>query len=408
MALINNLRTWFGGNATGQRTGEQLNTPGLYDIESAKTVTEDTALQLSAVWACCRLLAETVSSLPINVMEKVGDDWKPAKNFWLSRLLESPNKLMTSQEYRETQMLNLTLHGNAYAEIVTHAGGQKSLVPLAAQQTRVELIGGEPVYFYTTDAEIRAIHHSKIQHIKLFGNGVMGMSPLSYARNSIGLASAAEEYGHNFYTKGGRPSAILTIDSVLKKEQREAIQARMSNSMMTSGKAGSLMILEAGFKYNPIQMNPDDLQMIQTRRFQLEDIARFFGVPSFLINDTEKTTTWGSGIEQMMIGFYQLGIRPYLSRWEQSIAKNLMTPAERLKYKVEFDFSDLLRGDMKGRGEYLTKLTNNTILTPNEARKKEGLKPLPGGDQLLAQVNLMPLDKLGQEIKEENNNEKLV
>lgn len=400
------LRSWFGGNATNQRTGEQLNTPSQYTTESAKPVTEDTALQVSAVWACIRLLSETVASLPIKVMRKEGDSWVEEEDHWLAQLLESPNGFMTSQEYRETQMLNLCLHGNAYAEIIEGAGGVKSLKPLAASQMRVDMVDGEPVYTFTTDKETRVMSYRRIHHIKLFGNGVMGMSPLSYARNTIGLASAAEEYGHNFYTKGGRPSGVLTVDQLLTKEQRAAINERMQSSVLTSGKSGSLMVLEAGFKYQQVQMNPDDLQMIQTRRFQLEDIARFFGVPSFLINDTEKTTTWGSGIEQMMIGFHQLNLNPYLTRWEQSIKKNLLSPAERRKYKVQFDFSELLRGDSKGRAEYLSKMTQNGLMTRNEARKLEGLSPVDGGDKLTAQVNLTTLDKIGEEVETNKFGEK--
>lgn len=390
------IRSWFGGNATSKHDGEQLNTPSNYDIESAKPVTEDTALQISAVWACAKLLSETIASLPINVLEKKNGKWVDAPDFWLTQLLNSPNKYQTSQEYRETQMLNLVFYGNCYAQIVKHPGGFKSLVPMPANQVRVDMVGGDLVYYYTTDTQTIVLHHSNVQHIKLFGNGLVGLSPLAYARNTIGLAGAAEEYGHNFYTKGGRPSGVLTVDSILTPAQREVINARMKSSVLTSGKAGSLMVLEAGFKYQQIQMNPDDLQMIETRRFQLEDIARFFGVPSFLINDTEKTTTWGSGIEQMMIGFYQLTIRPYLSRWEKSIEKNLLTAAERNRYKVEFDFSDLLRGDSKGRAEYLSKMVQNGLMTRNEAREIEGYEPKDGADDLTAQVNLMPLDKLGQ------------
>jgi HK97 family phage portal protein len=157
-----------------------------------------------------------------------------------------------------------------------------------------------------------------------------------------------------------------------------------------------MMLLEAGMKYDAIQMNPNDLQMIETRRFQVEDIARFFGVPSFLINDTASTTSWGSGIEQMMRGFYSLTLKPYLNRWEQGLERKLLTTVERKKYEIEFDFDDLLRGDSQGRADYISKMVQNGILTRNEAREKEKLKKITGADALTAQSNLMPLDKLGQ------------
>mgnify|MGYP000259229976 CR=1 FL=1 len=396
MSLFANMRSWFGGNATRQRVGEQVKQPDRYS-PSARQVTEDSALQVSAVWACTRLIAETIGSLPLNIFQLTEDGREKAQDITLvSVLTRQPNARMTSQEWRETMALNLVLHGNAYAVIDKNSRGQViSLWPLPAEQVRIEIPeDGEPIYYYEHDKGISVYADASILHIKLFGNGLIGLSPLAYARNTIGLAAAAEDYSHHFYINGGKPSGVLTMDQILNKDQREKIRANFKDMFEGSENSHRMMLLEAGAKYQQIQMNPDDLQMIQTRRFQLEDIARFFGVPSFLINDTEKTTTWGSGIEQMMIGFYQLNMRPYLTRFEQSMAKKLLTPEQRRTYIIEFNFEGLLRADSKGRSEYYSTMVNNGMMTRNEIRKRENLPRVEGGDDLTAQMNLAPLDQL--------------
>lgn len=396
MSLFTNLRSWFGGNATRQRIGEQVKIPDRYS-ESAKQITEDSALQISTVWACTRLIAETIGSLPLNVYEKKESGRDKVEDSTLVRVLtQQPNARMTSQEFRETMALNLVLHGNAYAVIDRNAIGQViSLWPLPSEQVRIEIDEfGTPLYYYEHDKGLSVYSDASILHIKLFGNGLIGLSPLAYARNTIGLASAAEDYSHRFYINGGKPSGVLTMDQVLSKEQRATIRSHFKDMFEGTENSHRMMLLEAGAKYQQIQMNPDDLQMIETRRFQLEDIARFFGVPSFLINDTEKTTTWGSGIEQMMIGFYQLNLRPYLSRFEQSMAKKLLTPQERKRLTIEFNFEGLLRADSQGRANYYSTMVNNGLMTRNEVRKRENLPEKEGADDLTAQTALAPVETL--------------
>lgn len=396
MSLFANMRSWFGGNATRQRIGEQVKIPDRYS-QSAKQITEDSALQVSAVWACTRLLAETIGSLPLHIYQSTDSGREKAEDSTLVTVLtKQPNARMTSQEWREAMALNLVLHGNAYAVIDRNSLGHViSLWPLPAEQIRIEIPeDGEPIYYYEHDKGISVYADESILHVKLFGNGLIGLSPLAYARNTIGLAAAAEEYSHRFYINGGKPSGVLTMDQILSTDQRAKIRANFKDLFEGSENSHRMMLLEAGAKYQQIQMNPDDLQMLQTRRFQLEDIARFFGVPSFLINDTEKTTTWGSGIEQMMIGFYTLNLRPYLSRFEQSMTKKLLTPEQKRRYTIEFNFEGLLRGDSKGRAEYYSTMVNNGLMTRNEVRKRENLPLKDGADDLTAQMNLAPLDQL--------------
>jgi HK97 family phage portal protein len=400
MGLWSNFKSFFGGSATKNYRDRQSGTPSSTAIKTAKQVTEDIALQQSAVWASVKLLAESVSSLPIRVYEIMPDGGREiAKSHALHRLLtRRPNGYMTPQEFLENMMLNLVLHGNCYATIFRNSRGEPvSLNPVSAQQTTpVVLDDGSIVYEIQTEQGISIVAFENMVHIKLFGNGVVGLSPLAYGRVSMGLAVSAEEYSANFFINGGKPSGTLTLDRVLSPQQRAQIQANFRSLVEGSENSHRMMLLEAGMKYDAIQMNPNDLQMIETRRFQVEDIARFFGVPSFLINDTASTTSWGSGIEQMMRGFYSLTLKPYLNRWEQGLERKLLTTVERKKYEIEFDFDDLLRGDSQGRADYISKMVQNGILTRNEAREKEKLKKITGADALTAQSNLMPLDKLGQ------------
>jgi len=392
-----NLKFW-GRKATEKATGEQSSDPTAHGVSSPKAVTEESALQVSAVWACVRLLSETVASLPLNVFVDTPDGRKVVKDLPIYNLLhDKPNRYMTSVVFRETMMLNLILHGNAYAELQRNARGDVvGLNPLPARQVKTTLLDdGSQIYAYEQDRDVAVIAKENMLHIKLFGNGLIGLSPLAYARTSIGLAMGAEEYGSKFYQNGGKPGGVLTLDKVLTDEQRGLVRKHFSSLNSGNENAHRLMILEGGMKYEQVQINPQDMQMLETRRFQTEDIARFFGVPGFLINDTTKTTSWGSGIEQMMLGFYQLNLRPYLTRWEQELQHTLFNVADRRKYKIEFNFEGLLRGDTAGRSEYYSKMVGSPTMTINEARKRENLPPVVGGDQLISPLNMTTLSKLG-------------
>lgn len=400
MGLWSNFRNFFGGSATKNHNDRQSNFPASIAVKTAKVVTEDVALQQSAVWACVKLLAETIGSLPIHLYEVDENDSRTlATNHPIYRLINRrPNSYMTPQDFKETLMLNLALHGNCYALIARNARGVAiALNPIAAQQvTPILLDGGSIVYEVRTDNGVSIVAFENMLHLKLFGNGIIGLSPLAYGRVSMGISVAAEEYSSNFFINGGKPSGTLTLDRILNPQQRAEIKKNFVGMVEGSENSHRMMLLEAGMKYDAIQVNPNDMQMLETRRFQVEDIARFFGVPSFLINDTTSTTTWGSGLEQMMRGFYTLTLKPYMNRFEQGLERKLLTAPEGRKYEIEFDFDDLLRGDSQGRSDYYAKMVQNGIITRNEARKKEKLKRYEGADALTAQTNLAPLEKLGE------------
>lgn len=386
--------SWFGGS-TQRNVGIQTGSPATYEEPSAVTVTEETAMQVSAVWACVKLLSETVASLPVAVYRKTETGRVLDESFWFAQLMKrKPNRYQTRVEFFETLMLNLALHGNAYCKIAKSGGKIRSLMPLMSGQVEPELLDdGSVVYRYQSDGGMEVYAAESIWHIKLYGNGIVGKSPLAFGRNMIGIAQAAEKATTKVYTNGGKRSGVLSLDRLLTPEQREAVRANFSS--LTTGTSERLLVLENGMKFDPISMSPQDIELLSSRKFQIEEICRWFGVPSVLVNDTSGSTSWGSGIEQLVSGFYKLNLRPYLERIENSVACNLFTEKEANEYEFEFDFEGLLRSDFKSRLEAYRTAVAGTIMTPNEVRRIEGLPTVSGGDMLLSQINMAPIDQLG-------------
>lgn len=384
------------GDGTRRIAGIQYPGPGAYAAPAAVTVTEDSAMQISAVWACVRLLSETVASLPVHVYRKTPTGRELVPNHWFTQLLKRPNRYQTKVEFFETLMLNLSLHGNAYCKVERLAGRVRSIMPIMSAQTETRLLpDGSVVHIYTQDDNTLVMAGESIWHVKLYGNGIIGKSPLAFGRNMIGIASASEQAMTKIYQNGGKRSGVLSLDRLLNPEQRKAIRENFSS--LTTGDDSRLLVLEMGMKFDPISMSPQDIELLASRRFQIEEICRWFGVPSVLVNDTQGSTTWGSGIEQLVAGFYKLNLRPYLERLEASIEAHLWEPGESDEYEVEFDFEGLLRSDLKSRLEAYRTAIAGSILTPNEVRQLEGWTSMPGGDSLLSQVNMSPIERLGNQ-----------
>lgn len=395
MAFWKNMWGFVSGSS-GRQKGVQSPIPP-YPFSSPVAVTLDSALQLSSVWACVRLIAECVGSLDICVYkidpstgERVEDD-----EHYLSKLFSGKvNRWQTRQEFMETMTYQLVLMGNCYAMKQKDSKGNLiGLIPLMSQQMQVDLLDdGTVIYSYNEGTNVKVFSAESIWHNKLFGNGVIGLSPLAFARNSIGIGQAAEGSVTKIYKNGGKPSGVLTIDKILTEAQRK--QIKESFSELSEGNSDRLFVLEADMKYTQVSLSPLDIELLASRRFQIEDIARFFGVPSVLINDTSAGTTWGSGIQQIVQGFYKLNLRPYLERYESSMEVNLLTPAERASYEIEFDFDDLLQPEQSERIKSYKEAVTGGIMTPNEARLEEGWKPKTGGDSLLVQQQMWPLEKI--------------
>ena len=378
--------TWFGGAGNSRHAGYQDENPNGYPSDSAASVSFDSAMTLSAFWACTRVLTETLAAMPIKCYRRMPDgSRKEDRNYRLWRTLNyQPNRYQTRTEFFESLMLNLVTSGNAYMEKTS--GGY---VPLMSSQMQVQLLrSGEVQYEYTDfNSEKRIIPDSKIWHVKLFGNSIVGMSPLGYARQSIGVSLATENRVSKIAKNGGKVSGILTVDHVLNEKQREALRGNMKN--IAEGDTDTLKILEADMKFQQVALSPQDLQMLESRRFNVEDIARFMGVPSVLINDTASSTTWGSGIEQIINGFYKINMKPYLERVESSLKRHLIPMADWDTIDIEFDFDSLLRASKQDRMTAKSVAINSGQLTPNEARNDEGLEDKEGGDDIYLNGSLV-------------------
>lgn len=417
MSLFGSFSNWIMGGLR-RAVGVQYTTPSGYTEESAAPVTFDSAMQLSAVWACVKLLSETVSSLPLNIYRKTDDGRKIDDRHPLSILLAGKvNKWQNKIEFFETVMLNLITQGNAYCVIERHAGRIVGLVPIMSNQVEPMLLAdGSLVYNYANDNGVAVLAAQNIWHIKLMGSGTVGMSPLAYQRNTLGIAQAAESATGKIYRNGAKPSGVLSMDRVLTSAQRDQVRANFST--LSETKDDRLIVLEGGMKFDAISLSPLDIELLSSRKFQISEICRWYGVPSVMVNDNNGSTTWGSGIEQIMQGFYKLTLRPILEKFEASILVSLMDPSERARYEVEFDFDALLRADAKSRFESYRVAIASSVMTPNEARKQEHLPAKDGGDQLFMQGAMMPIELLGKQTTqaapatpqqgEENGNETTV
>ena len=396
MAFWQNIWTWLGGSGSSRNAGDQTSGPMGYATPSPVEVNEDSAMQLSAVWACVRLLSETVASLPVNVYRKTPKGRELAPDHWLSLLMaRKPNRYQTKVEFFETLMLNLALHGNAYAKITKVGGKIRSLLPLMASQIETKLLAdGSVVHLYHADGNVDVLSAESVWHVKLYGNGIVGKSPLAFGRNMFGIAQAAEQSVGKIYANGGKPSGVLSFDRLLTPAQRASVRENFAT--LTTGTDDRLLVIEQGMKFDAVSMSPQDIELLASRKHQIDEIARWFGVPSILINQNEGSTTLGSSTAEIISGFYKLNLRPYLERIEASVKTWLFTPEEANQYEFEFDFEGLLRSDLKSRLEGYRTAVAGTILTPNEVRRIEGWPRVEGGDVLLSQVNMTPIDKLGQ------------
>jgi len=398
MSIFTTVQGWFSGNANTQRDGTQLSSPSSTVHEDTPNVGVDGALQVSTVWACVNLLVETIASLPLMVYEtnKNGDRTLMRGSRLYEVLHRSPNRQHTSQEFWEQMILNFVLRGNAYA-IIERAptGDLMALWPLSSDQMNVVKVSdGSLIYRYYVNNETLIYLESDILHIRGPGNGVVGMSRLDYMRSSVGLAINSHNHTTKTFRKNARRPGILMSNDVLSPEQRVAVRDNFGD--IVSGKDSELYILEAQFKFEQLGMTSADLQLLETRQFSVQDLARWFGVPSVLINDTGETTALGSSVTQIIDAFHRLTLRPQLSRLEQALEKRVLSPKHIAKgVVIEFNLDALLRASLKDRMEIYSKGVQNGIYNRNEARRRENLAPYEGGEIYTAQSNLFPVAQLG-------------
>lgn len=398
--FFQSLRRIFGNvGSTGQQNGIQYTEPFVKVYEQTPDYGIDGALQVSAVWSALELLTDNIASLPYYVYERASgvDGHKTmARDTPLWKLLhENPNIRHTPMELWQYLTMNYLLRGNAYARLERNSAGEVIQIwPLSSDQVEVEVLKDNSiVYKYYYDGMVSVYASNSIFHWRDKGNGIVGMSRLDYMRSSLNVAVQAQNHTANIFRKSAKRPGVFMIDKLLTEQQRDAIRANYKG--LVEGNDDDLLVLEAGAKFEPLNMTPADVQLLETRKYTVEDIARWFGIPGALINDTSKTTTWGTGIEQLIQGFYKFRLRPMLESLEQAIERRIYSPEQRYFYTGEFGLDAILRGSLKDRLETGSQAVQNGLMTRNEWRQLENLPPMDGADKLTAQVNLMPVELLG-------------
>lgn len=362
---------------------------------SGVRVDELRAMQTSAVYACVKILSETIASLPLHLFKKGknGHNELAEQHPLFSCLYEMPNEEMSSFEFREMMMASVLLWGNGYARIIRRQGHVTELWYLKPQNMTVErdTLTGKIKYTYTDDVtnETYVYKPSQVFHLKgLSYDGVKGISPIAQVREAVGLALATEEYGAKFFGNGARPGGVLEHPGILKDPEK----LRESWNRVYQGTRNShkVAVLEEGMKYHSIGIAPEDAQFLETRKYQVNEICRIFRVPPHLVGDLERATF--SNIEHQSIEFVQHTIRPWIVRWEQAISRLLLDESERLLYFARFNVDGLMRGDYKSRMEGYAVGRQNGWLSINDIRRLEDMALVPaekGGDDYLVNGSMI-------------------
>ena len=369
---------------------------------SGKAVNERTALQTTAVYACVRILAETIAALPLHTYQHTNGGKEKAAEHPLYYLLHSePNSEMTSFVFRETLMGHLLLWGNAYAQIIRHGRGRVvGLYPLLPNKMIVNRNDqGQLYYQYEKDGCLYILNRHEVLHIPGLGfDGLIGYSPIAMAKNAIGMAIATEEYGAKFFANGANPGGVLEHPGVVKDPAR--IRESWNAVYQGSGNAHRVAVLEEGMKFQSIGIPPEQAQFLETRKFQINEIARIFRIPPHMIGDLEKSSF--SNIEQQSLEFVMYTLDPWVVRWEQAIQRALFSESEKRQFFVKFNVDGLLRGDYESRMNGYAVGRQNGWLSSNDIRELENLNRIPeeaGGDLYLINGNMTKLAEAGAFIK---------
>ena len=395
---------------------------------SGKYVNERTSMQMTAVYCCVRILAEAVAGLPLHLYRYTdsGGKEKDTENPLYFLIHAEPNSEMTSFVFRETMMTHLLLWGNAYAQIIRNGKGDVvGLYPLMPDRMSVDRDEkGNLYYEYTRVSEDAKTMNSKdmtvrlspyeVLHIPGLGfDGLVGYSPIAMAKNAIGLAIATEEYGSKFFANGAAPSGVLEHPGVLKDPSK--LRDSWTETFGGSHNANKIAVLEEGVKFTPISIAPNEAQFLETRKFQIDEIARIFRVPPHMIGDLEKSSF--NNIENMSREFVTYTLDPWLIRIEQSMERSLLKPEEKKKCFIKFNVDGLLRGDYESRMQGYSIARQNGWMSANDIRRLEQLDEIPdedGGNLYLINGNMVPLVSAGkwtekyESGKEEEANEEVL
>ena len=374
---------------------------------AGKYVNERSAMQMTAVYSCVRILAEAVAGLPLHLYRytESGGKEKAIDHPLYLLLHDEPNPEMSSFVFRETLMTHLLLWGNAYAQIIRNGKNEViALYPLMPNKMEVDRDEHGQLYYkyqrsndeaHTMDGSSVILKPCDVLHIPGLGfDGLVGYSPIAMAKNAIGMAIACEEFGAKFFANGAAPSGVLEHPGTIKDPSR--VRDAWQSQFGGSSNSGKVAVLEEGMKYTPISISPEQAQFLETRKFQINEIARIFRVPPHMVGDLEKSSF--SNIEQQSLEFVKYTLDPWVIRWEQSIMRSLLSPEEKKTYFAKFNLDGLLRGDYQSRMNGYAIGRQNGWMSANDIRELENLDRIPtdeGGDLYLINGNMLPMKNAG-------------
>lgn len=374
---------------------------------SGISVNERTAMQTTAVYSCVRILAEAIASLPLHLYRYTDKGKERVFDHPLYHILhDEPNEEMTSFVFREVLMSHLLIWGNAYAQIIRDGRGQVlGLYPLLPDKMEVDRVeNGELYYIYTRNTEENPnfkdygriyLRREDVLHIPGLGfDGLVGYSPIAMAKNAVGMTLACEEYGASFFANGATPGGVLEHPGVLKDPTK--VRDSWHKVYGGSRNAGKVAVLEEGMKYQQIGIPPEEAQFLETRKFQINEIARMYRIPPHMVGDLEKSSF--SNIEQQSLEFVKYTLDPWVVRWEQALQKALLLPQEKNEYFIKLNVDGLLRGDYASRMNGYAVGRQNGWLSANDIREMEDQNPIPeedGGDLYLVNGSMTKLADAG-------------
>lgn len=386
---------------------------------SGKPVNERTAMQTTAVYACVRILAEAIASLPLHVYEYQDDGCKKlVYDHPLYYLLhDEPNPEMTSFVFRETLMSHLLIWGNAYAQIIRDGAGRVlGLYPLLPDKMEVQRDDrGNIYYVYSRNSDENPMFKEygniklkaeDVLHIPGLGfDGLIGYSPIAMAKNAVGMTLACEEYGASFFANGANPGGVLEHPGVLKDPSK--VRESWNSVYRGVNNAHKIAVLEEGMKYQQIGIPPEEAQFLETRKFQINEIARLYRIPPHMVGDLDKSSF--SNIEQQSLEFVKYTLDPWVIRWEQSLQRSLLLPGEKGKYFIKLNVDGLLRGDYQSRMNGYAVGRQNGWFSANDIREMENMNPIPdeeGGNLYLVNGAMTKLADAGAFAGADNGQQK--
>lgn len=363
-------------------------------------INETTAMQIAAVWTCIDLLARSMASLPLDLYERRSErEREVARDHPLRAVLSRPNGWQTTPEWVGMQMAHVSLRGNAYNAVIRSAAGSREvreLIPMHPDQVRVEQTAypeSRISYAWTAkDGRTWKFAQPDVLHFRgLTTDGLSGRSVLTDARESFGVALATQQHAATFWKDGGLPTAVLEHPETLTPAAKDSIETGFAATYGGGADQRRVAVLEEGMKLSTLSISAEDAQFLETRKFTRSEIAGLFHIPPHMIGDTEKSTSWGTGIEQQQIGFLTFTIAPWAVMFEHRMNRDLLTAGEREKYYTKFATNGFLRGDSTARGQFYRVMREIGAYSANDVRRFEDENPIPNGDTYLQPSNLAPL-----------------